>query len=415
MKKMLSVVITFLLLFVFVEGIGAGVSLASEKKPIVIGHLHVYSGPMSMFGPACATGVRVAVEEINGAGGILGRPLQLLERDTKLSPVAAVREAKDLVLNKHADILIGAQSSAVALAVSAFAKESKTPWFVIGAKSTSVTEKKGHRYVFRISTNSSSRVKTPVLLAAKQWGEKKVATINHDYEWGHACATQFMEEYSKLVPDAEMVSKVWAPLGTNDFTPYIIKLQTSGAKLLFHSLYGGDYLAFVKQAKAVGLYDTMHVVESVTGDIETVYTIKEGDPSPAGAITSCEWPYWEINNPESKRLAAEFQKRQGQNFASYEACQSYTAIYAIKQAADAVGAFDKEKIIDYLEGSVIDSPVGKIKIRAIDHQAMWPAYSGTVKFTSDLPWPHITDVWYPEPIEEAYHTVEDIESARRGK
>ena len=388
-----------------------------DKEPILIGHLHPFTGGFAMFGTACAIGIDVAIDEINQAGGVLGRPLKVINRDTKMSPSVGLRQAKDLVLSKKVDFLMGNISSGVALAISAFAKQAKVIYVVTGARSTKITEDEGHRYVFRIGANEFSRVSTVAQLAATKWGDKakKVVMINPDYGYGHACANYFLEEYGKRVAGVKVIHKDWPKLGTSDFTPYISKLMASDADILFHSLYGGDYLTFVKQAVPAGVYKKFHVVGASCGGTETVCEMRKDDPAPLGEILSDEFPYWEIDNPKAKKVAESFIEKAGTSYASYESCLGYTTVYALKNAIAAVGAVDTEKIIDYLEGREIDSPIGKVKIRAIDHQALWPPYAGTMAFTPDYPWPHITDVWFPQPIEDAYHSPEYIKKVRKGK
>ena len=384
-----------------------------EEQPIIIGHVHPFTGGFSMFGTACATGIDVAIDEINLSGGVLGRPLKVINRDSRLSPEVGLREAKDLVLTQHVDFLMGNISSTVAAAISDFAKGQKCIYIITGSRDTPLTEEKGHRYVFRIGANTYSRVFTVASLAAEQWpGAKKVVMLNPDYEYGYECGRDFMEVYGKLVPGAELIYSDFPPLGTGDYTPYITKLMASDAEILFHAFYGGDYLTFTKQAVPAGVYDRLHVVGASCGGTETVCSMTKDNPAPIGEILSDEFPYWEIEYPEAKRVASLFMEKQAVSFGSYEACLGYTTVYAMKEAIEAAGAVDTEKIIDYLEGAEIDSPIGKVKIRAIDHQAMWPPYAGTMAFTTDYTWPHITNIWYPEPIESSYHTPEYIEAVR---
>ena len=130
-------------------------SHAAENKAIVIGYIHSMSGAMSMYGISSEAGGRIAIEEINAAGGILGRPLKMITRDDKLNPEVGLREAKDLILSEKADFLTGTISSAVALAISNYVKREKKLFLVTIAQSSSITEENWHPYIFRIDTNAS--------------------------------------------------------------------------------------------------------------------------------------------------------------------------------------------------------------------------------------------------------------------
>lgn len=388
---------------------------AQEKKPIIIGHLHPLTGAFAMFGTACAIGIDLAIEEINSQGGVLGRQLSAIHRDDKMSPEVGLRESKDLVLARKADFLMGTISSGVALAISGYAKEAKVIFVVTGARSTQLTEEQGHRYIFRIGANEFSRVSSVAQLAAKKWGAtaKRLVMINPDYGYGRACANYFTEEYGKLVPDLKLLYADWPKLGAADFTPYISKLMSSDADILFHSLYGGDYLTFVKQAAPAGVYTKFKVVGASCGGTETVSEMKKGDPAPIGEILSDEFPYWEIKNPKAQEVAKKFMQKAGTTYASYESILGYTTIYALKDAIEAVGEVNTEKIVDHLAGKHIEAPIGKVKIQHFDHQSLWPPYAGTMAFTEDHPWPHIVDIWHPEPLENAYHDEEYVKKVRK--
>ena len=84
----------------------------------------------------------------------------------------------------------------------------------------------------------------------------------------------------------------------------------------------------------------------------------------------------------------------------------------MKQAIEKAGAMNTEKVVDALEGSVIDSPVGDLKIRACDHQAMWPFWIGTVTFTDEFPWPHVINAVAIDPPDDGYRSCEAIRAVR---
>lgn len=386
--------------------------LAADKKPILIGHVHTLSGAMSMYGISCATGGQIAVDEINAAGGVLGRPLEMINRDDKLNPETGLREAKDLIISKKVDFLTGTISSAVALAISNYAKRAKKIFIVNIAQSSRLTEEKGHRYIFRIDTNAVPYWGyAPALALAESWKDKKIISLGFDYETGKNTLKAFKEKYYELVPDAKVIDELWAPLGTTDFTAYVTKIANSGADAFFLAcIYGGGELAFTKQAYAFGLYEKMHALQSCAGDVETWSKVKKGEPYPKGALATCRYPFWAIDDPANKRFVDEHYKKVG-FWPSYGAMNQYVITYALKAAIEKVGAVDTEKIVDALSGMVLDTFVGKIPIRACDHQAMMPNWYGIIDFTPDLTFPHITQV--KSVGESGYHTCEQIKKLRK--
>lgn len=388
---------------------------AAADQPIVIGFVHTLSGPVAMYGKSSEIGGQIAVEEINAAGGVLGRQLKLVSRDDKLNPEVGLREAKSLVLEEKADFLTGAISSSVTQAISEYCRSIKKIYITTNSQSSRTTEEMGHRYVFRISTNSYPYHGIPAEYAAKKWGSKKLCVCGPDYEWGKVAARDFVEIYKKSVPDAEVVREVWVPLGTNDYTPFISTILGSGAELLQHSFYGGMELAFTKQAYMMGVFKKMHVSASCAGDAETWYKAKKGEPYPENAVATCRYPYYAIKNPQSRQFVEKFGKR-SEVAANYAALDQYIAVYALADVIKEVGSVDTEKIIDALEGKMIgtpfDPPLDKIKIRACDHQAMLPTWVGIMGFRDDVSFPALTQITVAKDPETTYRTCAEIQKLR---
>ncbi|MGB6064151.1 MAG: ABC transporter substrate-binding protein [Desulfomonilaceae bacterium] len=385
---------------------------ASTKKPIKIGFIHTMSGAMSMYGISSEAGAKIAIKEINAAGGVLGRKLELITRDDKLSAETGLREAKDLILTEQVDFLTGTISSAVALAISSYVAKEKKIFIVNVAQSSEITEEKWNPYVFRINTNAVPYWGyAPAIALAKTWKPKKIVSLGFDYECGKNSLAAFKEKYLKLVPDAQIIDELWAPMGTTDFTAYISKIANSGAEAVFLAcIYGGGEIAFTKQAYAFGLYDKMKMIQPCAGDVETWSDVKKGDPYPKGALATCRYPFWAIDNPKSKAFVEEHKKMVG-FWPSYGAMNEYVTIHALKKAIEKVGSVDTEKLIKALAGMELDTFIGPVLLRAYDHQAMMPNWYGIIEFTPDLPFPHITDTHIIG--QEGYHTIEQIKNLRK--
>ena len=389
----------------------APTTVMAEKPPIKIGFIHTMSGPISMYGISSAAGAKVAVDEINAAGGVLGRKLELIVRDDKISPDTGLREAKDLVLKEKVDFLAGTISSGVGLAISNYARRAKKIYLINIAQSTKITEEKFHPYVFRFTTNSTPYFGYgPAIALANTYKSKKIVVLGYDYETGKNALKEFKDKYLELVPDAKFVDELWVPLGATDFTAYIAKMANSGADAFYlASIYGGGELAFTKQAWSFGLYDKMKAVQPCAGDVETWSKVKKGDPYPKDAVATCRYPFWAIKGEKN----ADFVKKVREMtklWPAYGSLDAYIIVYAIKEAVTEAGTTDTQKVIKALETLTMDTFVGKIKMRAFDHQAMMPTWYGIMRFTPDLPFPHITDVG--ELGEDSYHTIEQIKKIR---
>ncbi|MCB2190190.1 MAG: ABC transporter substrate-binding protein [Deltaproteobacteria bacterium] len=389
----------------------APTTASAEKPPIKIGFIHTMSGPISMYGITSAAGAKIAVEEINASGGVLGRKLELIVRDDKISPEAGLREAKDLVLKDKVDFLAGTISSGVALAISGYARRAKKIYMINIAQSTRITEEKFNKYTFRFTTNATPYFgKGPALALAKTYKAKKIISLGYDYEMGKNSLKEFKATYLKMVPDAKIIDELWVPLGSTDFTAHIAKMANSGADCFYLAgIYGGGELAFTKQAWSFGLYDKMKAVQPCAGDVETWGKVKEGDPYPKNALATCRYPFWAIKGEQNAKFVKQIREMTGL-WPSYGSMDAYVIVYAIKDAVTKAGTTDTQKVIKAMETLKMTTFVGPVEMRAYDHQAMMPTWYGIMRFTPDLPFPHITDVGKLGP--ESYHTIEEIKKIR---
>ncbi len=240
MRNLLKSVTFLACAVVLAAALSAGVpTLAmADQKPIKIGFIHSMSGAMSMYGISAEAGAKIAIKEVNAAGGVLGREIKLLTRDDKLNAETGLREAKDLVLTEEVDFLTGTISSAVALAISSYVEKAKKIFIVNIAQSSQITEEKWNPYVFRINTNAVPYWGyAPAIAAAKTWKPKKIISLGFDYECGKNSLAAFKEKYLELAPDAKIIDELWAPLGTTDFTAHISKIANSGSGCSFPGLH----------------------------------------------------------------------------------------------------------------------------------------------------------------------------------
>ena len=162
---------------IFLMFLGISSPAHSAKEPIIIGFIHSMSGAMSMYGISSEAGGQIAVEEINAAGGILGRPLKMITRDDKLNAETGLREAKDLILSEKADFLTGTISSAVALAISNYVKREKKIFLVNISQSSSLTEENWHRYMLSQFVTDALETPTGVMIVTGPTGSGKTSTL----------------------------------------------------------------------------------------------------------------------------------------------------------------------------------------------------------------------------------------------
>ena len=246
----------------------AAPSSAADPKPIKIGLLYSLSGMAAVYTKGTVIGHQIAAEEINAAGGLLGgRKIEYVIRDDKLKPGIAVEEFRRMVTRDQVDFVMGVISSGVALAVSEVAKEMKVLFVDTIAQTAALTEEQGHDYVVRLNTNSVILGRTAALAAAKgPW--KSYYFIGPDYEWGHRVNADFWEYLQTKKPGVTKMGDLWPKLGERDFSAHITAILNAKPDAVFTSLWGGDLIAFIKQANAYGFFDKVQFIATGAGDLD---------------------------------------------------------------------------------------------------------------------------------------------------
>src|SRR5262245_50246746 len=256
----------------------------ADPPPIKIGLLYSLSGLAAVYTKGTVVGHQIAAEEINASGGLLGsRKIEYVIRDDKLKPGIAVEEFRRMVTRDQVDFVMGVISSGVALAVSEVAKETKVLFVDTIAQTAALTEEQGHDYVTRLNTNSVVLGRTAALAAAKgPW--KTYYFIGPDYEWGHRVNGDFWEFLRKKRSDVTKLGDLWPKLGERDFSAHITAILNAKPDAVFSSVWGGDLIAFIKQANAYGFFDKVKFIATGAGDLDILEPL--GAEMPDGILAT---------------------------------------------------------------------------------------------------------------------------------
>jgi len=361
------------------------VPVNAAQKPIKLGFVYIMSGPFSTYGQFAKQGAQLAIDEINKSGGILGRKVEAYFEDSTGKPDVAARALKKLVYQIGVDCLIGLDSSGVAKTVVPLIPQMKTPLIITHAATPDVTGNICNDYVFRISLNLAQNVKAAAKIAAESKA-KLWTTIGPDYAFGHQSWEYFQKYLKELKPGVKFMPKekvAFSPIKTTDFSSYITKIMQSKPEGVFISLWGGNLIDFVRQADQMGFFKgDFDVLMSLGAATEVLYALK--DKMPEGIWVGTR--YWFLSNdsPINVKFRTAYHKRFGQ-YPSYNAHGAYGAVYTYKAAVEKANSTGKEAVIKALEGLTVELPVGKITIRAADHQAVTDACWG--KTASDPAYP----------------------------
>jgi branched-chain amino acid transport system substrate-binding protein len=350
----------------------AAVLPARAADPIKIGDINSYS-TMAAFTIPYRNGATLALEEVNAAGGVLGRPLQLVTRDDNGKPDDALRDANELVFDEKVAALTGTFFSNVGLAVSSFAKEHKVLFVAPEALSDAMTWRAGNHYTFRV--RSSTYMQAAMLaeqaakLPAKRW-----AIIAPNYEFGHSAAEDFKKLLLAKRPDVEFVAEQFPAQSKIDAGATIQALAAANPDAVFNAMVLPDLVRLVREGNDRGFFEGKAVVSMMTGQPDFLDPLK--DEAPVGWIVT-GYPWSEIRTPDNQAFVDAYQKR----FNDYPRAGSlsgYTTIKALAKAIATAQSTDTEKMIGALEGMSVVSPFGEITFRKIDHQSTMGMYVGKI-------------------------------------
>jgi branched-chain amino acid transport system substrate-binding protein len=344
------------------SGIFAPAILKAQQQPIKIGHLIPQSGFLSPMGEYMINAAKLAAEEINAAGGVLGRQLQLVPEDDQ-NPGVAVQKATKLIQQEKVDALMGTVSSAVCLAVMEVADRSKMLLVNTGSNSDEIRGKRCNYYTFSVEGSNSQYVNTIGRYLIKQKQYKRWYFLTSDYAFGHDLL-RVSRALLKKMGGAEVGSEL-IPTGTTDFSSYLLKVRNTKPDVVFQNLAGTDQTNFMKQYAEFGM-----TTEVAGGLIDTLLMWPVG----AGAITGSFPLLWWYDLPyeETKRFSAAFTKKYGKP-PENQAWGDYYSTKAIAQAMQQAGTTDSKKVVEAIEKIKFDGGKGRqLYFRSWDHQLMQP-------------------------------------------
>jgi branched-chain amino acid transport system substrate-binding protein len=371
---------------------------ASAQKPIKVGFPMILSGPGALFGEPASRGAQMFVDEINAKGGVLGRKLELLPRDTKGNADEAVRVSRELILKENVDFLVGTLTSAEGPAVSVVAKENKVVFIAPIPKTDQLTAPdKLHPYVFRVAANTTMEGRSAAEIVAK-WPVTKVATISPDYAYGQDVTKSFVEHLKKIKPSVQIVDQQWPKLGEPDYTPFINAQMAKKPDAVFSSLWGGHFVNFAKQAKPLGYFDALKYNFIGVGEAGSPESTKAmGKDYPVGIWGNSYDAFYWGETPAHRDYVARLSKYLKDEYPSSWAIQGWIGMAFLAEAIKKAGSTDSDKVSKALLGLSIDTPIGRQVIREKDHQANRGQLYGKTVLDPKYPFAIMKPVEYVDP------------------
>jgi branched-chain amino acid transport system substrate-binding protein len=350
---------------------------APEGDPLRIGMATSLSGAIALFGVANQQGAQLAVDQLNDAGGVLGRPVELIVRDDQARPEEGSAQARDLVISEEVDALLGPVSSGVALAITEIARERQVPFITHTANTDALMVEQFHPYMVSVVPNTGMEARAQGVDLADE-GFTQWATIAPDYEFGQAQTGTFVDTITAENPDVEIIEQQWPELGESDFQPFISALIGAGPEAVYSPLFASDLVTFTRQAADLGLFDTTYF----TALYETDALRELGDEFDLEGVRAYSRCPFTIDTPEMAAFVAAYGERYDEVPSDW-ACMAYDAVKLWAEVVEDNGTEDADAFAETVGGFSFTSLRGDITIREIDHQASVGSYISELTFSDE--------------------------------
>ena len=345
-------------------------SAPSGAGPVRIGEINSYTA-IPAFTRPYRNGWQLAVEQVNAAGGVLGRKLEVISRDDSGRPQDAVRIAGELLNEQQVDLLAGGFLSNVGLAISDFARQNKRLYVAGEPLTDALVWDKGHRYCFRLRPSTYMQaailVEDAAKLPAKRW-----ASVAPNYEYGTSTVKWFKQLLAQRRPDVTFVAEQLPALGRIDAGATVAALEAARPEAILNVTFGPDLTNFVRQGNTRGLFEGRSVVSVLTGEPE--YLDALGDETPEGWLVT-GYPVDSVHDAANTAFIAAYRARfnEGPKMGSVV---GYALVSSIVAGILKAGGTDTERLCDALPGTSFETPFGRALWRGIDHQSTLGTYVG---------------------------------------
>jgi branched-chain amino acid transport system substrate-binding protein len=350
-----------------------GIITARGETPVRIGMVDPLTGVYAAVAQNEVTGAKLAVAQINEKGGILGRPIELLVEDSANDVGTGVQKARKLLERDQVAFLIGDVNSAIAQAIAQVSNEKKTLHIVSGGHTDTITGVDCKWNVYRVCNTTRMEANSVSGLLFNKYG-KKWHFITPDYAFGHTLQQAAAENLKKL--GGTMTGNELTPLGTSDFSAYLIKARAANPDVLLVLPQGSDMVNCLKQIVQFGLNKQIHVA----GLQQELESLEAMPPEARIGIWMFEW-YWKQQGvPGVDKFVADIRKMNGGKVPTARHWFGYTSVHTLAGVANHEKTLDSTKLAHALAGFELAPDIklqpNKVYYRGGDHQLMTSAFVG---------------------------------------
>jgi len=358
-------------------------SLASEEV-VKIGFNYPETGPYALQGVDQFRGAQMAIEEINGLGGILGKKIEMVKRNSESKPDVSVANVTELLDKEGVKMIFGGASSGVAVAVSELAQDKGVVFMATVTASNATTGEKGHRHTFRVCYNAWMGAKALSAYLNRHRIGKKYFYVTADYTWGWS-SEESIRRFTKTLDNSSHKSVLVPFPGADEkkFRWALGSAKLAKPDVLVLVLFGDDMATAIRMATEMGLKDEMAIVVPV---LELGLAEKSGPEAMAGVMGTSDWNWqvpYEYDYEKGKAFVEKFVNRH-KRYPCWGAATAYTNLYQYKDAVERAKTFDSPSVIKALENHEFTLLKDKARWRDFDHQLVQSVYVVRCKPEADV-------------------------------
>ena len=339
--------------------------IAAPQKTITVGLNVPQSGPYSDQGTDQLKAYRLAIEEINAHGGVMG--LQIVESvgDDQTTAAVAVENARRMIERDGAVMITGGSSTSTAVAVSGLCQEKKTIFMATLTHGDETTDIDCHYHTFRRYIDAHMSAQSMARTMLTKYGTGKWFYITADYNWGHSN----FDNLSSVVnaKGATTVANVLTPLKTTDFSSALAQAQAAKPDVVCIIQFGKDMVNCLNQAASFGITKSAKILVPLADE----YMAKGAGDNFDGVVTTAPfyWKYHGDKYPAAKKFIDAFMAKNGTPPSNGAEC-AYVDMYQWKAGIERAGSLDPAKFIEKMEGYHFQATKGPEFWRAFDHQGI---------------------------------------------
>jgi ABC-type branched-subunit amino acid transport system substrate-binding protein len=361
---------TILIPFALAATIACAPAAAQTRDPIRIGVVTPLSGTYAPLGQQIKWAIDLATKEINDAGGIMGRKVELLYEDEEANPAVATQRSEKLFLQSKVDFLTGTVNSGSTLAVGQVAERAGKIMATSVSFSDVITGEKCSPNVFRVNAKAGMQSAALAAWLLKEKPGARIYYLGPDYEMGRNTVASFKSTAEK--GGAKTLGEVFAPLDSKDYSTFFGQIRAAKPDVFYTSVGGNDSVRLFTQMEEYGLKKNMVMIGAAS--VITPQTIGAmGNKVAEGFVTGVGYSP-ELDTPENKAFVAKFRAAYKTDPDVY-AADSYGVMYFYKLAVEKAKSTDTDKLRAAMRGLEWATPQGRKTMRAGDHQGIQDMYA----------------------------------------